>query len=143
MPRGAITKNPIMPIEDRPAAEELARTYGVEGHTYESYREAFPRTEGPPPVSEGKYKKAFSPKEPSVTVSMDGGAFRAIWELVEAEATRKWETRNSMASSAAYVRAVQALREAWRQHAAAGSAQPKTGGAGSAPGSSRSPSPGS
>ena len=43
-----------------------------------------------------------------------GRAFRAVWELVEAEARKRWEVRNVLTHSAALVRAVEALRTAHR-----------------------------
>lgn len=85
-------------------------------HQYTGYHDAFPKSEGPPPVRNYEGKAALAPSEDLIVVELDAGAFRALWEMAEARAKQQWEARNSMPSVAAYVRAVRAFREAWKRH---------------------------
>lgn len=82
-------------------------------HHYTEFRDAFPKEEGPPYVRNETGAGLLGPSPTLVMAEMDEGAYRAVWELIEAEAKRRWEARNSMASAGAYVRALTALREGW------------------------------
>ena len=79
------------------------------------YHDAYPRAEGPPPVSAGSSAALFDCQTGFVTVSLDAGAFRMMWELAEREAKARWETRPSLAYARAAERAVVAMRKAWER----------------------------
>lgn len=81
-----------------------------EVHTYEK---EFPRYLGPPPVPNNTGSKLHDSTKPIYTVELDNGAFWALWEHMESEARHRFPTRNHMPHARAYLRAVQALRNAY------------------------------
>jgi hypothetical protein len=82
-----------------------------------AYEDDLPRHLGPPPVPNYTGKKLYEAIKPTYTVELDSGAFMALWEHMEAEAKRVYPTRNTYASTRAYLRAVAALRQAyWARH---------------------------
>jgi hypothetical protein len=81
-------------------------------HVYTSYAERFPPEGGPPPVANYTSAQVLTEAGDPVTVVLDPGAFRAIWELVEATAKHRWDTRVFSLSAAAYIRGVEAFRAA-------------------------------
>lgn len=76
------------------------------------YHDQFPKSEGPPPVSHYDGPKILDATSPVIPVHLDAGAFRAVWELLEATTKAKYGAQ-SMSSTKAYIRAVTALRNAW------------------------------
>lgn len=125
MPTGPKKKRPpesVLPVPMAAPAEPETP------HQYVSYEEAFPRDQGPPPLRNYEGKKVLKPQGEPITVELDPGAFRALWELVEATAKSRWEVRNSLSAAGAYVRAVEAFRKAGRPQLDAAAA------AGTAPG---------
>lgn len=101
MPVGPKSKKPEPQTEEKP--------------DYVDFSDVFPRSEGPPPVANYEGKKLLAPSKQTITVELDAGAFRAVWEMVEARAKQQWAARNVLPSAGAYVRAVKALREAWHR----------------------------
>ena len=58
-------------------------------------------------------------KESVQALYLDSGAFRAVWELLEAEAKHRFPTHETYAFARAYLRAVQAMRDCyWANHEA-------------------------
>jgi hypothetical protein len=45
--------------------------------------------EGPPPIKNGEGAKILAATAPQYGVSLDAGAFRAVWEIVEAKAKQQ------------------------------------------------------
>lgn len=84
-----------------------------EANDHADYHDVFPRIAGPPRLEAGEGAKAFTEQEPLVTVTLDAGAYRWLWEMSEAEGKKRFGSRNSLASAAATLRAVKALRSAW------------------------------
>jgi hypothetical protein len=83
----------------------------------ETYEDLFPKDLGPPPVPNYSGKKLHDTTKPTYTVELDNGAFQAVWELLEAEARRRFPVRSTMAFSRAYLRAVEAFRQTyWSSH---------------------------
>lgn len=100
-----------MPTGPKPVTVAMPKAPPPE-HVYTTYAEMFPPAEGPPPVANYQGRKVLAAAQPRFELTLDSGAFRAVWELVEATAKARWEVRGSMASAAAYVRAVEAFRAA-------------------------------
>lgn len=78
-----------------------------------TYEDDLPKHLGPPPVPNYTGKKLHDATKPVYAVELDSGAFMALWEHMEAEAKRVFPTRNTYASTRAYLRAVAALRKAY------------------------------
>lgn len=80
------------------------------------FEKEFPPEEGPPPLSwhPGASEAALADGEPEYAVYLDQGAFRAVWELLEAEAKYRYPTHTSMNATRAYLRGVRAFRAARR-----------------------------
>lgn len=77
------------------------------------YHDQFPRSDGPPPVIPNTGAAIFkNTKEPHYTVTLDPGAMRAVWEVIEAEAKRRYPS-HSMVSTEALLRGVSALRNSY------------------------------
>jgi hypothetical protein len=77
---------------------------------YVGFHDAYPRSEGPPPIPAGSGPLVLARTKNPTTVVLDEGAFRVVWELVESTAMSRWESRNTMKATAAIVRAVEAFR---------------------------------
>jgi hypothetical protein len=75
-----------------------------------TYEDEFPPDRRPPAVQNYRGAKLLEARKPPYTVELDAGAFRAVWELLEAEAKHRFPTRNGMASARAYLRAVGSFR---------------------------------
>lgn len=84
----------------------------TELHKYVEYDTHFPKAEGPPPLKNYTYITSLKDDGHTVTIELDSGAFRAVWELVESQARARWGM--NMPSSKAYKRAVESFRAAWR-----------------------------
>jgi hypothetical protein len=78
-----------------------------------TYEAEFPPDRKPPAVANYTGRKVFTTTKPTYTVELDAGAFRAVWELLEAEARHRFPTREAMAYAAAYLRAVTSFRDAY------------------------------
>jgi hypothetical protein len=82
-----------------------------------TYDDDYPRHLGPPPVPNHTGRRIYNTLKPTHTVELDAGAFRAVWEHMEAEARRRFSRREELASARAYLRAVAAFRTAyWARH---------------------------
>lgn len=79
-------------------------------HTYEV---EFPKHLGPPPVVNYTGAKLCNKTKPVYTVELDAGAFRALWDLLEAEAKHRYPTQDVMSTARAYLRAVEVFRKAF------------------------------
>jgi len=79
------------------------------------YDRDFPRDEGPP--SSGTLID-LSATKPTFTVTLDAGAFRVVWETIEADARRRYPMHGKMATADALARAVVALRQASAEQSA-------------------------
>lgn len=78
-----------------------------------TYHDKFPRKDGPPPILNNTSKKLFTDtKGTPCTITLDPGAMRAVWELVEAEANRRFPS-HAMPSTGALLRGVTAFRSAY------------------------------
>jgi hypothetical protein len=84
-----------------------------------TYEDQFPPHLGPPRIPNGKGTKTLSATKPSVVVTLDAGAFRAVWELLEGEAKHRFPAADAITGYAAYLRAVDSFRESyWAQNEA-------------------------
>lgn len=82
-----------------------------------TYEEQFPKSAGPPPVPNYSGSKLLDAKEPVYILELDSGAFRAVWELLEAEANHRFPTHTTMSAARAYLRAVDSFRSCyWAKH---------------------------
>jgi hypothetical protein len=79
----------------------------------QTYEDEFPKHLGPPPVVNYTGAKLCDSTKPVYTVELDAGAFRVLWELLEAEAKHRYPTHRSMSAARAYLRAVQVFRTAF------------------------------
>lgn len=86
-------------------------------HDHRSFHDDFPRLEGPPPIPAYGSAKVVSATERHYTVEIDEGAFRALWELIEADCVQRYPTRGTMTVVQARIRGVKAFRDAyWAQN---------------------------
>jgi DNA-binding NtrC family response regulator len=81
------------------------------------YHDQFPRADGPPPVENYTGAKLFNDVKGTVTtIKLDPGAMRAVWEVLEAEAKRRYPS-HAMPGTGALLRAVEAFRTGyWDVH---------------------------
>lgn len=85
--------------------------------TFTNYEMEFPPETGPPRVLNNTGQKLLDATKPQYTVVLDSGAFRALWELLEAEARHRYPVRDSISGFRAYLRAVESFRDAyWTQN---------------------------
>ena len=80
------------------------------------YEDDFPRHLGPPPVPIRGGGPLLDQTKPTYLPQLDAGAFRAVWELLEAEAKHRFSTHETMSSARAYLRAVTAFRRCYWSH---------------------------
>ena len=78
-----------------------------------TYEEEYPRHLGPPPVANYTGAKLHNSVKPTYTVELDAGAFRAVWELLEAEAKHRYPVYGCLPVGRAYLRAVESFRKAF------------------------------
>ncbi len=78
-----------------------------------TYEEEFPPDRKPPAVKNYDGGKLLKAKNPVYSVSLDAGAMRAVWELLEAEAKYRYPTRATMTGAEALCRAVTAFRKSF------------------------------
>lgn len=107
MPRGPIVKSPPTTVE----------------HEYVSYEKVFPPEEGPPQFHR---LGSVNPRQ-EIALALPAEDFLYLWQLLEEECRRRWETRNSLPSAASYVRSTAVLREEWRRHVGTGTPRPTAG----------------
>lgn len=82
------------------------------------YHEDFPKIEGPPSIGNNTSTKVFSAKTPVYTIELDAGAMRAVWEVLESEAHRRYPVRSTMTHVQALIRGVESFRAAyWAKNA--------------------------
>jgi hypothetical protein len=82
-----------------------------------NYDEEYPSYLGPPRVVNGTGGKLLDATTPTYLLQIDAGAFRAVWELLEAEARHRFPTRSAISGVRAYLRAVEAFRKCyWSNH---------------------------
>jgi len=79
----------------------------------QTYEEQFPRHLGPPPVVNYTGPKLHNSTKPVYNIELDAGAFRALWELLEAEAKHRYPTHDVVPGARAYLRAVESFRRAF------------------------------
>jgi len=106
-----------MPVGPKPVTPKLPHLPSPIALPTE-FHEVFPKSEGPPPVPAGGSRAAYSPKGERITVVMDRGAFRTLWEMTESAGKKAWPDRNDQLSAAATLRALKQLREAWSRYCA-------------------------
>lgn len=82
----------------------------------QAYDELFPRDEGPFRIENYTAKIVLDQLEPEITVHLDWGAFRRLWEILESEARRHYPTHETMSTARAELRAVKSFRSAYRHH---------------------------
>lgn len=80
---------------------------------YPSYHEEFPQHEGPPRLVTYTSSKIAKTTKPVYSLSLDAGAFRLLWELLEAEVKRRYPTRETMHTVQALIRAQHSMRDAY------------------------------
>jgi len=81
------------------------------------YHDEYPKHKGPPPVPNYQGDKMVKVREPVYVVELDAGAFRALWELLESDAKRRFPTRSTYPWVTALLRAVDSFRSAyWAKH---------------------------
>jgi hypothetical protein len=81
------------------------------------YEDQFPPEAGPPRVPNNTGTKLLDATKPHYTVDLDSGAFRALWELLEAEARHRFPAAPGISGYRAYLRAVESFRDAyWSQN---------------------------
>jgi hypothetical protein len=81
------------------------------------YEDQFPPEAGPPRVVNNTGAKLLDATKPTYTVELDAGAFRALWELLEAEAKHRFPAAPGISGYRAYLRAVKTFRDAyWSQN---------------------------
>lgn len=78
-----------------------------------AYEEVYPRVRGPYYVPNYEGAKTSERREPSVTITLDQGAFHATWELLESEARHRYPTREVYAHVRALLRSVESFRQAY------------------------------
>jgi hypothetical protein len=78
-----------------------------------NYEDVYPKEWGPPPIKPGEARRVLASLTPKYDVVMDIGALQVVWELVEAEAKRKWPTHETLHGVQALLRGVEALRTAF------------------------------
>jgi hypothetical protein len=78
-----------------------------------TYDDEFPPDLGPPFVKNHTGTKMLEEKGPTYTVELDAGAFRALWELLEAEAKHRFPASPAITGYRAYLRAVTAFRKTY------------------------------
>lgn len=78
-----------------------------------TYEDLYPPEGGPFKIGDHLIRETMDRTEPHMVVSLDFGAFRRVWELVEAEAKRHFPTYESMSTARAELRAVEAFRKSW------------------------------
>ena len=82
-----------------------------------TYEEHFPPAFSPPLVPPGSGSKVLEAKESVQALYLDSGAFRAVWELLEAEAKHRFPTHETLSGTRALLRAVADFRTAyWATH---------------------------
>jgi hypothetical protein len=106
MPTG--TKQPAVPPKPKVAKLQVTQ----------SYHDVHPRREGPPVPPAGESRAFYDAQAEVISVHLDRGALQRVWELIEAEASRTWPTRETMPSARAAVRAAEAFRKAWSHRGA-------------------------
>lgn len=82
----------------------------------QTYDELFPKDEGPYPVGNYQAKIVLDTLEPEITVHLDWGAFRRLWEILEHEARHHYPAHVTMSTARAELRAVKSFRAAWKHH---------------------------
>lgn len=107
------TRHLSVPTEPKPPAPRRP-TKKAAKPSYTGYHDAFPRSEGPPIPTQGSGASILAAQGRQITVVLDEGAFRAIWELAEATGASRWAARESMKSVGAILRGVTAFREAFK-----------------------------
>lgn len=97
----------------------------ISGEVHTSYEEEFPSHLGPPPVANGTGAKLLDATKPTYLLQLDAGAFRIVWELLEADARHRFPTRSAMSAVRASLRGVEAFRKCyWAHHEAPEAPQP-------------------
>ena len=72
----------------------------------------FPREDGPPEIANGAGSKLLKDKSGEITLTLDNGSFRWLWETCEAQALRHWQHYRTLPSADAGQRALTAVRNA-------------------------------
>jgi hypothetical protein len=77
----------------------------------------FPRRDAPPPVPNYQGPNYMDARVPIYRMDLDAGAFRAVWELLEAETKHRYPTKKIMHATQACCRALIEFRRVfWMQN---------------------------
>lgn len=118
---------PTGPKKSLPTVIEKVVLKTEEPFEHRSFHDDFPRSEGPPSIPAYGSAKVVSATDKMYMVYIDEGAFRALWELIEADCVQRYPARKTMTVVQARIRGAKAFRETYWARNPKAESEPRPG----------------